>query len=102
MAFATLRANFISEAAPYPDFSAWPGWLTMEPHDIKSLLDDPAFVRGLQALQGQVDLVAGGPPCQGFSVGGSRNGADQRNSLISQFLHVAEIVRPRAVLVENV
>ena len=102
MAFETLRTNFLSDAATYPDFGSWPGWLDKAPHDISSLLESPAHLRGLESLRGEVDLVAGGPPCQGFSVGGSRNGADERNSLVRRFLDVVDIVRPRAVLVENV
>jgi len=49
-----------------------------------------------------IDLIAGGPPCQGFSVAGKRNLNDDRNSLAGQFLEVVKLARPRFVLVENV
>jgi DNA (cytosine-5)-methyltransferase 1 len=52
---------------------------------------------------GDVDLVAGGPPCQGFS-GYNRyqSARDPRNSLVESFLDVVAHLRPRFVLMENV
>lgn len=49
-----------------------------------------------------VDLVAGGPPCQGFSLAGKRREIDARNNLPWQFLEFVRRVNPRLVLVENV
>jgi len=52
---------------------------------------------------GEVDLVAGGPPCQGFSgYNRHRNVEDPRNSLVESFLDVVEHIKPRYVLMENV
>ena len=50
----------------------------------------------------RVDLVAGGPPCQGFSTVGKKDAGDPRNSLFVQFLRAVEEVGPRFVLFENV
>jgi len=50
----------------------------------------------------EVDIVAGGPPCQGFSTAGKKNLADPRNSLFSQFLRAVEEARPSYVIFENV
>lgn len=51
----------------------------------------------------EIDLVAGGPPCQGFSVNAPiRSLDDPRNHLFKEFLRVVELVRPKAVLIENV
>lgn len=50
----------------------------------------------------EIDLVAGGPPCQGFSLAGRRNPNDVRNQLPWQFLSFVEKVRPKAVIIENV
>lgn len=47
-------------------------------------------------------LVAGGPPCQGFSMAGRRRANDARNELPWAFLDVVDQLNPRAVLVENV
>lgn len=52
---------------------------------------------------GEVDLVAGGPPCQGFSgYNRHRRTADPRNSLVESFLDIVEHLKPRYVLMENV
>jgi DNA (cytosine-5)-methyltransferase 1 len=49
-----------------------------------------------------LDLLAGGPPCQGFSLAGMREPADQRNTLPFEFLEFVDRLKPRAVLIENV
>lgn len=51
---------------------------------------------------GQVDVVVGGPPCQGFSMIGKRNLLDDRNLLISHFLRIVTELNPRAFVLENV
>lgn len=50
----------------------------------------------------EIDLVAGGPPCQGFSTAGMKDKADPRNSLIGEFIRIVSELRPRAFLLENV
>lgn len=50
----------------------------------------------------EIDLIAGGPPCQGFSLAGRRNPADARNNLPWFFLKFVERVDPKAVIIENV
>jgi DNA (cytosine-5)-methyltransferase 1 len=49
-----------------------------------------------------VDLVFGGPPCQGFSQIGMRDPADKRNGLYKQFARVVELLKPGVFLMENV
>jgi DNA (cytosine-5)-methyltransferase 1 len=49
-----------------------------------------------------VQLVAGGPPCQGFSMVGLRRDTDPRNQLFKCHLSVVELLRPQIVLLENV
>jgi DNA (cytosine-5)-methyltransferase 1 len=55
-------------------------------------------------FRGQIDLVAGGPPCQGFSVSGNRQYGtfSLQNTLVLEFLRVVDAVKPRFVLMENV
>lgn len=53
-------------------------------------------------LNGEIDLVAGGPPCQGFSTVGKKEFADPRNSLFQQFLRCVDELQPGLVLFENV
>jgi DNA (cytosine-5)-methyltransferase 1 len=64
----------------------------------------PGDVRDLDmsALEGKVDVLAGGPPCQPFSAGGvARGDEDKRNMFPAMFKAVREI-RPKAVICENV
>lgn len=49
-----------------------------------------------------VDLVAGGPPCQGFSLAGRRNSKDPRNQLVWEFLDFVSLTNPKFVIIENV
>lgn len=50
----------------------------------------------------QVDLIAGGPPCQGYSFGGFRNVDDTRNALVHEFSRIVIEMHPRYFLMENV
>ncbi|MGQ4911097.1 MAG: DNA (cytosine-5-)-methyltransferase [Candidatus Thorarchaeota archaeon] len=55
------------------------------------------------ALGGRtLTLLAGGPPCQGFSTAGNWSPSDERNTLAFRMLEVAESLTPDYVLVENV
>jgi DNA (cytosine-5)-methyltransferase 1 len=102
MAFETFEANFLSDEAAYSAGAAWPSWLERRNHDIQALLANPATREHLSSLHGSVDLICGGPPCQGFSVGGIRDGNDLRNQLPYRYIDVVELVRPPFVLLENV
>lgn len=51
---------------------------------------------------GDVDLVFGGPPCQGFSQIGPRDQFDPRNELYLQVCRIAETLKPKVILIENV
>jgi DNA (cytosine-5)-methyltransferase 1 len=46
--------------------------------------------------------VAGGPPCQGFSIAGRRDEGDERNKLVDSYLKFVDLVQPESVLFENV
>ena len=51
---------------------------------------------------GSIDLVFGGPPCQGFSLAGKRNEDDPRNQLFRDYARVVEVLQPKVILMENV
>ena len=50
----------------------------------------------------QIDIICGGPPCQGFSVAGYRNPKDKRNLLFREFLRFIEFFKPKVFMMENV
>ena len=95
-AFKTLKHNLI-EGKKHFD---WPDWLPCTSHDIQEVLK--THREKLLDLQGKVDLVAGGPPCQGFSMAGKREEKDSRNQLVFSYIEFIELVKPRVVLFENV
>ncbi|OQC18262.1 MAG: Modification methylase HaeIII [Firmicutes bacterium ADurb.Bin080] len=49
-----------------------------------------------------IDILIGGPPCQGFSLGGNRNESDPRNRLFLEMTRIAKITNPRVIVIENV
>lgn len=51
---------------------------------------------------GDIDVIFGGPPCQGFSRLGKRDASDPRNMLFHEYLRIIRDVRPRYVVMENV
>jgi DNA (cytosine-5)-methyltransferase 1 len=63
---------------------------------------DGAKLRGLLGTDREIDLVAGGPPCQGFSHMGTRDLLDPRNTLVNEFVRLVLELRPKAFLMENV
>ena len=56
----------------------------------------------LSKFTGKVDLIIGGPPCQGFSLCGNRDVEDKRNQLYKEFLRCVSVIQPRTVIIENV
>lgn len=73
--------------------------------DIRSM-DALAMRKKLGIRRGRLDLLAGCPPCQGFStlrtLRGKRRVVDDRNELIFEFLRFIREFRPKVVMVENV
>jgi DNA (cytosine-5)-methyltransferase 1 len=105
MAGETYFRNFLGSAADWQEhrtrsvresFSA--GLLVDDIAVLPTVLDQVVDRVGKAGL----DLLAGGPPCQGFSLAGLRSGDDPRNKLVWSFLDVAKALQPRAVLMENV
>ncbi|MGL5666550.1 MAG: DNA cytosine methyltransferase [Shewanella sp.] len=102
MAFETLSKNQIEKDSPYYHFRKWPAWLPQTNHNIQEFLKNPDYLCELNNLKGNIPLMAGGPPCQGFSVGGARRGHDERNQLVFDYLEMIKIVSPEMVIIENV
>lgn len=99
MAFGTFAANFLSDNKPAGNFD-WPAWLERKAWDIEELLG--AHKHDLASLRGQIDVLAGGPPCQGFSFAGRRHEEDPRNLLFEKYVEVVQAIRPQALVLENV
>lgn len=96
-AFQTYRSNLLDNDDVAHD---WPIWLPKQPWQAQEILT--RFARELSSLRHQVDLIAGGPPCQGFSMNGLRRPDDPRSQMVDVYLTYVETVRPRLVLLENV
>ena len=73
--------------------------------DIRDTCAD-AWMKELLLGRGELDLLAGCPPCQGFSNLRTKNGArsnrDRRNRLLLEMARLAEVFCPKAVMIENV
>jgi DNA (cytosine-5)-methyltransferase 1 len=96
-AFKTLKHNLLDTRSSHYD---WPTWLSKEAHSLEDLIENHSSE--LKKLRGSVDLISGGPPCQGFSHLGRRNANDPRNHIFRHYLKVVELTRPTMVLMENV
>lgn len=70
--------------------------------DANMIVDDINNISEELAKHKGVDLVFGGPPCQGFSVIGKMDPEDIRSQLIWSFLNAVDIIKPKAFVMENV
>ncbi|RVU00285.1 DNA cytosine methyltransferase [Mucilaginibacter limnophilus] len=95
-AFKTLEHNLINKKKHF----SWPVWLPQQPHDINKILKYHSA--DLIKLRGTVDMITGGPPCQGFSTAGRRVESDNRNKLINSYIRFVELVQPTVLFFENV
>ena len=72
------------------------------------LNDDITNVSGKQIVEmiginsEEIDVIIGGPPCQGFSVSGKRMIDDERNILYKSFVEIVSELRPKVFVMENV
>ena len=73
---------------------------------VKTLCADISILTGEDVVNvigdASVDVIIGGPPCQGFSVAGKRIVDDERNKLYKGFVRMVDYFRPRAFVMENV
>lgn len=97
IAYETFKHNLID--GQHSHFN-WPNWLPKDATTIQNLLKN--HLECLKSLQGSVDLIAGGPPCQGFSLAGRRNSEDPRNQLSEEYIKVVKVVSPKYLVLENV
>lgn len=95
-AFSTLKFNLIDKNNNFK----WPEWLSKTNHDINEVI--AKYSKELRALRGTVSLIAGGPPCQGFSMAGRRREDDERNKLIDSYIKFVKLIQPEILFFENV
>jgi len=102
--FAVLSAVEV-DAAAVKTYKSNHKDVAVEHTDIRAL-SAQGLRRKLRLRPGQLDLLAGCPPCQGFSTLRTRNGAnrnrDARNDLIQEMLRFARAFRPKTIMMENV
>jgi len=95
-AFQTLHFNLVEKLNHFK----WVDWLPVQPWDINKLMEGYKFQ--LESLQGKVDMIVGGPPCQGFSTAGKRVEGDVRNGLVKSYIEFVSLVKPKIIFFENV
>jgi len=77
--------------------------LTLTPADVLDAVRAGLKAHGRTApRRPMIDVVFGGPPCQGFSVGGHMDATDPRNRLVERFVWLVEQLEPRGFVLENV
>ena len=98
-AYETLKTNLLGDNAEYK--FDWPDdLLPKEAIAIGRLINK--YGKKLESLKDKIDLVAGGPPCQGFSFMGRRKKNDSRNSLYKPYIKFVRLIQPKYLLIENV
>lgn len=84
-ALVTYQANHTNSKAIQADL------MTLQPEEVSKTIGTKS-----------VDVIIGGPPCQGFSIAGKRIIDDERNKLYKSFVRMVEYFKPKAFVMENV
>lgn len=100
IAYETLEFNLIDSNSTCPLKYEWPEWLKKAPTEISQFIKDHSSQ--LHKLRGEVEIIAGGPPCQGFSMAGKRKYNDPRNELFKHYVELVKIIQPCFLILENV
>lgn len=98
-AFETLSTNLIKGKHRSAKFE-WPAWFPVSEVSTGTFLSK--YDKQIVEMKGQVTLLAGGPPCQGFSLAGRRTQTDPRNTLTNDYIKLVKMLEPRFLLIENV
>ena len=69
--------------------------------DVKEVTAD-ALLLAANCLASEIDVITGGPPCQGFSLAGQRLSDDPRNMLFREYIRIAKDIKPKVIFFENV
>lgn len=85
-AIETLKANY--------QFPVWE-------KDIRKITGQE-IMNFCKLQKGQLDILDGSPPCQGFSTAGKRNVSDRRNDLFREYVRLLKELQPKVFVMENV
>src|SRR6185369_3182805 len=97
-AFESLSRNLIYGSVGYK--YEWPNWLPKRNLTVGTFARK--YRKQILTLRGKVDLLIGGPPCQGFSMAGKRKKDDPRNLMFRHYIQIVSLIRPKLVVLENV
>lgn len=98
---AGFKALFASDIMP----QARESYISNYPNDTYVLEDIRKLsISQIQSYIGNesVDVIIGGPPCQGFSNMGNKNSADPRNLLFESYVKIVDALKPKCFVFENV
>lgn len=70
--------------------------------DVQELAEEKKLKEFLGREFFNIDVICGGPPCQGFSMAGKRNPDDLRNQLVRSYINILKQVQPKYFVMENV
>lgn len=98
--FQTIFANDVEEPATKTFARNHPGSRVVA-GDIRDI-DATKLLAELDMKPGDLDVLVGGPPCQGFSTYGQRSESDLRNQLYVDYLRFLDVFRPKTFVIENV
>lgn len=70
--------------------------------DVQELAEEKKLREFLGKEFFNIDVICGGPPCQGFSMAGKRNPDDLRNQLVRSYINILKQVKPKYFVMENV
>lgn len=70
--------------------------------DIGTLANEAELSKFLGDDLNKIDVICGGPPCQGFSIAGRRSPTDKRNLLVKNYIKILKLVQPKYFVMENV
>ncbi|MXX91005.1 MAG: DNA cytosine methyltransferase [Boseongicola sp. SB0677_bin_26] len=96
-AFATYERNLLGQRRSK---HGWPRWIERRAWRAEDIL--ARHFKEISSLSGKIDLLAGGPPCQGFTTNGLRHPDDPRSKLVDVYLQYVETLSPHLALLENV
>jgi DNA (cytosine-5)-methyltransferase 1 len=106
------RPHKVTKSGLVLDNVAGSGWISTQPsdhpgcehmfiYDVRNLTG-AIILEALELEPGDVAVMFGGPPCQGFSTAGKQDVMDPRNSLVFEFARLVTEIRPDAFVLENV